>query len=45
MYRLTDNTGHAHYHEGTAEEILSVMIRNSVRFIDTDGSTLKVILL
>ena len=45
MYRLTNASGSEHYLDGTAEEILSSMIRNGVRFKDTDGSTLKVILL
>lgn len=44
MYRLTNADGSVHYMDGTAADVLDALIRNGVRFVDTDGKTLKVTL-
>jgi len=44
MYRLMNVDGSEHYLDGTAEYILYALMRYGVRFIDTDGKALKVVL-
>lgn len=42
MYQLTDANEADIYIEGTAQEVLDALIRGNVKFVDTDGSRLRV---
>lgn len=42
VYQITDANDTEVYYEGTAEEILSVLVNNGVKFIDADKSRLHI---